>query len=427
MVDRRSEWGHLRTSSEEAIARIEPGEWLVFPFSNGQPAHLIRELVAQKERFDPKVTICTSAAALGVFDHVEPEAAPYFRTLLIHPGRLQSAVADGRAEYLPVDNIELCRLLDQGRLRCDTALVQVTPPDRDGRCSLGLSVGPVRAILRVARRVIAQINPHIPRTTGESLIPITRFDAVVEAAEPLAVWEGGGRPPTDIEQAIAQNVAGLIEDGATLQVGIGSLADAVLAGVVGKRRLRIRSGLISDGVMKLAEADALEEGPQPSIHAGSVIGSQDLYRWMEDNPLVSMESTETLHHQAMADPKFTPINSALDVDLSGQVNVERLGRRLVGGVGGHLRFMAAAGDSPGGRAILALPSTSRDGSVSRIKAALGNTPIGTPRSLIHYVVTECGVADLQGRTLKEREEALLAVAHPDHREQLRHEAEALSR
>lgn len=405
-------------TAEEAVSLVRPGDSVMLGFSHAQPPALIRELVRQRERFVPPVVVWTGAASFGSFDFAAAEHAEFFRTRLVHPGQLQQAVSEGSASYVPIDNVDLCRLLDQRLVRCDVALVHVSPPDERGHCSLGLSVGPVQAMIRAADRVIAQVNPLMPVTGGEASVPLSSFDAVIEAPEPLMEWKGVGRPPSDVERAIGANVARLVPDGATLQVGIGSLADAVLQSLTGRRDLRFRSGLVSDGARELAEAGALDRSVDAPIRTGSVIGSRSLYAWADRNPMLALETTETLHRSASRDSAFTAVNSALEVDLTGQVNVESLAGRLVGGVGGQLRFMLSAGDSPGGRAILALPSTSRDGRFSRIKARLVDVPIGTPRSAVHYVVTEHGVADLQGLSLEERAIELARIADAKFRDAL---------
>lgn len=422
MADWRTGWSHLLRSPDDAVRLVEPGDNLFLPFSQGQPPTLVAALVEQRHRFVPAVSVWTAAASFGAFDFAGPECAGFFQARLVHPGRLNAAVEAGRAAYVPVDNVDLCRLLDQGVFACDVAFVHVSPPDEDGYCSLGLSVGPAPAMLRAARRVVAQINPSMPRTFGETTVHMSRFDAAVISDTPLQEWSGVSAPHSAIERAVADNVARLVPDGASLQTGIGSLADAVLTSVTGRRGLRVRSGMISDGVLSLLEAGALASADAgPVIRTGSAIGTNRFYRWTHENPLLSMESTETIHGQAPDDPSFTAVNSAIEVDLTGQANIEALRGRLIGGVGGQLRFMLAAGESEGGRSILALPSVSRDGRTSRIRARLTEVPIGTPRSAIHFIVTEQGVADLQGRTLEERAEALVAVAHPDLRASLREE------
>lgn len=422
MTDWRTTWAHLLTTADDAVRLVESGDNLFLPFSQGQPPALIAALVAQCGRFERPVQIWTAAASFGVFDFADPACAGHLHARLVHPGQLRTAVAEGRASYVPIDNVDLCRLLDQRLVPCDVVLVHVSPPDDAGFCSLGLSVGPAPAMLRAARRVIAQINPNMPRTFGDSLVHMSRFDAVVEAATPLREWQGVGAPASPLEVEIAENVARLITDGSAVQTGIGSLADAVLTAITHKRRLTIRSGMISDGVRALVDSGALaSDGDGAPIHTGSAIGSRDLYGWAHENPLLSMDSTESLHAQASREPGFTAVNSAVEVDLTGQANIEALNGRLIGGVGGQLRFMLSAGDSEGGRSILAMPSVSNDGRCSRVRARLTDVPIGTPRSAIHYVVTEHGIADLQGRNLEERAEAIVAVADPQFRSALRHE------
>jgi len=418
--DWRTSWSHLIRSADDAVRLVEPGDHLFMPFSHGQPPALVAALVEQRERFNPPVSVWTGAASFGSFEFAEERCAEFLQPRLVHPGRLTAAVAAGRAAYVPVDNVDLCRLLDQSIFPCDVVFVHVSPPDEAGDCSLGLSVGPALAMLQAARKVIAQVNPSMPRTFGESMVNMSRFDAVVAEEAPLKEWGVASSAVSPVERAVADNVAKLVPSGASVQTGIGSLADAILASIAGKRELRIRSGMISDGVLSLISAGAIAtEGGAPTVRAGSALGTKDLYRWAHENPVLSMDSTETTHGGAASDRAFTAINSAVEVDLTGQANIEALGGKLIGGVGGQLRFMLAAGESPGGRSILALPSVSRDGKHSRIRARLTDVPIGTPRSAIHFIVTDQGIADLQGRTLEERVDAVLAVSHPRFRDTLR--------
>jgi len=210
-----------------------------------------------------------------------------------------------------------------------------------------------------------------------------------------------------------------VPEGASLQVGIGGLADAVLAASRNRKGLRVLSGLVSSSVAELAKSGSLKTDDGPAIRTTAAFGSQELYRWAHRQEVLQVESTESLHRATYTVPRFVAVNSALDLDLTGQCNIEAIGNRLVGGVGGHLRFMMAASESPGGRGIVALQATSTDGRISRIKASLNNAPVATPRACVHYVVTEYGIADLQGKSLEGRAEALVAVAHPAFRAELR--------
>jgi len=341
---------------------------------------------------------------------------------------MRQAIATGQADYLPVFLSEIPRMFRSGAMPLDVALLQVSPPDRHGWCTLGVSVDISRAAADSARILIGQVNPQMPRVHGDGHVHVSRFAALVEADAPLPSPD---RAEVDeVERAIGRHVAELTPDGACLQLGIGSVPDAVLSELTGHARLGIHTETFSDGVRELVEAGvvtgeckAVDTG---DIVAGFVMGSRQLYDFVDDNPAVRLLDVGYVNDPNVIrqNPKVVAINSALEVDITGQVCAESIGTRQYSGVGGQMDFMRGAALSEGGRPVIALPSTTRSGR-SRIVAELQpGAGVTTTRAHVHFVVTEHGVAALHGRTLRERAQALIAVAHPDHREALEAAAHA---
>lgn len=351
------------------------------------------------------------------------EAGESFRTRALFVGaNVRAAVAEGSADYVPVFLSEVPRLFTRGVLPLDVAFVQVSPPDRHGFCSLGVSVAASREAVQSATTVVAEINPQMPRTHGDGLLHVREIDLGVEVDRPLP--DLAPPPRTDVEEAIGKNVAGLVDNGATLQMGIGAVPDAVLAALQGHRQLGIHTEMFSDGVIDLVESGAVT-GELKRVHPGKLVatflmGTRRLYDFVDDNPQVVLLSaayvndTKTIRRN----PKVTAINSCIEVDLTGQVAADSIGTRQFSGVGGQMDFVRGASLSEGGKPIIALPSTTRKGR-SRIAPVLQpGASVVTTRAHVQYIVTEFGVAELYGRSLRERARALIQIAHPDHREEL---------
>jgi acyl-CoA hydrolase len=339
---------------------------------------------------------------------------------------IRQAVATGEADYIPVFLSEVPGLFRRGILPLQVAMVQVSPPDKHGFCSLGVSVDVSRAAVQMADTVIAQINPHMPRTHGDGLIHIRDITYGVEVDDPLP--EPPERTLSEEEQAIGRHCASLIEDGATLQMGIGAIPDAVLVALEHHKDLGVHTEMFSDGIIDLVKRGVIN-GEKKRIHPGKVVGSfavgtRRLYDYMDDNPEVAMLDVAYVNDTAVIrrNPRVTAINSAIEVDLTGQVVADSIGTRLYSGVGGQMDFMRGASLSQRGKPIIALSSVTRRG-VSRIVSFLKEgAGVVTTRAHVHYIVTEYGVAYLYGRNLRQRARALIDVAHPDHREQLEREA-----
>ncbi len=356
-----------------------------------------------------------------------PYAAPEFKdsffvNALFVGANVRKAVNEGRGDYVPVFLSEVPNLFRHGILPLDVALIHVSPPDDHGYCSLGVSVDAAVAAAQTAKHVIAQVNPNMPRTHGDGQIHVRKIDALVEVNDDLP--EQIVPEPDEAELKIGQNCAELIDDGATLQMGIGAIPNAVLKSLTNHKNLGVHTEMFSDGVIELVESGVIN-GMNKKIHPGKVVsgfvmGSRKTYDFIDDNPSVAMLDIAYINDTAVIrrNPKVTAINSAVEVDLTGQVCADSIGTFHYSGVGGQMDFIRGASLSPGGKPIIALPSTTRKG-ISRIVPYLKQgAGVVTTRAHVHYVVTEYGVANLYGKNLGQRAKALVEIAHPDHREEL---------
>ena len=411
----------------QAVAAIRSGQRVFVHGGAAAPQVLLAALTARAA--DLRDVELVHLHTEGLAPWAEPGLAPHLRSnALFLGGNLREAVARGDADYVPVFLSEVPALFRSGALPIDVALVHVSPADRHGFCSLGVSVDIARAAVDCARTVIAQINPLMPRTHGDGVVHSSRFAATVEVQAPIP--EHVPAPPGAIERAIAEHVAALVEDGATLQMGIGAIPDAVLIALRGHRNLGVHSEMISDGVLDLVERGVIN-GQEKRIHpgklvAGFAIGSRRLYDFLADNPQVAMLDMGYLNDPEVIrrNPKVTAINSAIEIDLTGQVCADSIGTRMWSGVGGQMDFIRGAALSPGGKPILAPPSVTSRGK-TRIAGLLEpGAGVVTTRAHVHWVVTEHGAVDLWGRNLRQRARALIGLAHPDHREALDRAARA---
>jgi acyl-CoA hydrolase len=339
------------------------------------------------------------------------------------PG-LRKAVEEGRAEFMPVFLSDVPRLFQSGAIRLDAALVQLSPPDRHGYCTLGTSIDTARAAVDTAPMVIAEINRQMPRMRGHTTVPLSSLTAWTATDRPL--HEHLAEPESAVSARIGELVADLVEDGSCLQLGIGAIPDAVLARLANKKELGIHSEMFSDGVIPLMEGGVITNRhkavfPGRSI-ASFLSGSRKLFDFVDDNPLVELHSCDRTNDTALIrrNDKTVAINSALEIDLTGQVCADSIGHRIYSGIGGQMDFVRGAALSRGGKPVLALPSTAAGGKISRIVAELApGAGVVTTRGHVHWVVTEYGAVSLQGKTLRERAEALVQIAHPDFRPELR--------
>jgi acyl-CoA hydrolase len=407
---------------EEAIRTIPPGRRILIGSGAGEPGRLVEGLVEYGThlRNNEIVHIMT----LGKAPYVAPGLEQRFRHMAFFIGaNVRGAVQEGRADFMPVFLSEIPTLITSGRVGIDVALIQVSPPDRHGYVSLGVSVDVVRAAVDTAPLVLAEVNPQMPRTLGDSFVHVDRIAHLIPVDDPL--FELASEPPDDVCRQIGLHAASLIPDGATLQMGIGRIPDSVISALADRNDLGIHTEMMSDGAMRLIQSGVVT-GRRKKLLPGKavtsfIMGSRALYEWVHDNPGIEMRPSSFTNDpfQISRNDDMVAINSALAVDLTGQVAADSIGSRFFSGIGGQVDFMRGAARSKGGRPIIALPSTAKDGTLSRITPVLAEgAGVVTSRGDIHYVVTEYGVADLWGRNIRQRTMALIGIAHPDFRGEL---------
>ncbi|MEL6627380.1 MAG: acetyl-CoA hydrolase/transferase C-terminal domain-containing protein, partial [Bacteroidota bacterium] len=335
---------------------------------------------------------------------------------------IRRSIPEGHADYIPVFLSEMPALFRDGGLPLDVALIQVSPPDMHGYCTLGASLDIARAAVASAQLVIAQINPQVPRSHGDSLVHMSQIDFAVEVNVPLPVLNP--RPITPIEQKIGMLIASMVEDGATLQMGIGGIPDAVLSQLGGHKKLGVHTEMFADGLIDLVQKGVIT-GEDKRVLPGRIVasfamGSQRVYDFIDDNPIICMKEASFTNdtHIIRKNPKVTAINSAIEIDLTGQVCADSIGTMQYSGVGGQMDFIRGAALSEGGKPIIALPSITRKGLSKIVPTLQTGASVTTTRAHVHYVVTEHGVAYLYGKNLRQRAKALINIAHPDHREAL---------
>lgn len=407
---------------EAALSRIQRGAKIFVGSACGEPQYLVEGLADKGRRLADSEIL--HILTLGIAPYADEKLSKVFRHNAFFIGdNTRRAVAEGRADYTPVYLSELPALFRSRRIRLDAALVQVTPPDRHGYVSLGVSVDVTRAAVETARVVIAEVNPHMPRTLGDSFVPVDRFDALVEHASPVIEY----RPPNPDETAlrIGRNIARLVGDGATIQIGIGAIPHAAVQALRDKRDLGVHTEMFSDWLLDLVRAGAVTNR-RKSLHPGKVVasfcmGSRELYDFIDNNPMVAFHPSDYTNNPFVIaqNENMVAINTALEIDLTGQVCSDSIGHQFYSGIGGQVDFIRGAARSPGGKAIIALPSTARGGAVSRIVPQLSpGAGVVTTRASVRYVVTEWGYADLFGKTIRERAMALINIAHPRFRKEL---------
>jgi acyl-CoA hydrolase len=410
-----------RVSAAEAVSVIASGNRVFVHTAAAAPQVLVQAMTERASQLREVEVVHLHTE--GVADYVRPEYRDSFHANCLFVGaNMRAAVASGEADYVPVFLSEVPGLFRKKILPLDVAMVQVSPPDRHGYCSLGVSIDASLAAVQTARRVIAQVNPQMPRTHGDGIIHESRIAYGVEVEDSLPE-----HPPavlSDVEQAIGGHVAGLVEHGATLQMGIGSIPDAVLAALVHHKDLGIHTEMFSDGIIPLVEQGVIN-GSRKRVHPGKVVasflvGTRRLYDFVDDNPLVAMLDVAYVNDSAVIrrNARVTAINSALEVDLTGQVCADSIGTRQYSGVGGQMDFIRGASLSEGGKPIIALPSTTSRGESRIVPFLREGAGVVTTRAHVHYIVTEYGVAYLYGRNLRQRAKALIEIAHPRHQEAL---------
>jgi len=407
---------------EEALSVVRSGMRVYIQPGCAEPETLVEALLkrAPSVRDIEVVHLLT----LGCADYVKPEMEGHFRHNAIFIGaNVREAVNDGRADYTPVYLSEVEELFESGAMPLDVALIQVSPPDRHGFCSFGVGVDTTLTAAKCARYVIAQVNDQMPRTYGDSFIHLSQIDTFVESSRPLC--ELPEPEISDLHMAIAKNVASLIEDGAVLQTGIGGIPDAVLRFLMDRKDLGVHTELVSDGVIPLIKAGVItgsRKNFKPrKIILGFVLGTKKLFEFVDNNPIFEFHPSAYTNDpiRIARNDKMVAVNSALQIDLTGQVCSDSVGTYFYSGIGGQVDFLRGASHAKGGKPIIALPSTAKRGAISRIVPMLEpGAGVVTSRGLIRYVVTEYGVAYLHGKSIRERAKALIEVAHPKFRKEL---------
>ncbi len=435
MMDWKTRYKERIVSAEEAVGAIE-SENRVFLTGNVSVPYKLLDALVEKAPTLKDVEIC-QALTVGAPAYVGPEMEGHLRvnTMFIS-GNIRSAVQSGRADFTPVLLSEFPLLFKNGYLPLDVALIHVSLPDEHGFCSLGVEVGLTKTAAESAKIIIAEVNEQMPRTLGDAFIHISRLNYIVPVNYPIPEMAMSDGEPSPAIEKMAAYIAELIPDGATMQMGIGAVPDAVLKYLYDKKDLGVHTELFSDGVIDLVEAGVLTNAAktlhQGKILAGFILGSKRLYDWVDDNPMIEMRRTEYVNDPFVIakNDKMVAINSAIEVDLTGQICADSIGPKLYSGVGGQLDFIYGASRSKGGVPIIALPSdtVTRSGKrFSRITAMLKQgAGVVTTRNHVRYVVTEYGVADLYGKTIRQRAQALIGIAHPDFRADLTKQARELN-
>jgi len=415
-------------TAAEAVSGITSGQQLYLQCAAATPSVLLDALVARAPELADVSVVHLHCEGPG--PHLAPEMAPHFRhkALFIGPNA-RAAVADGRADYIPTFLSDVPRLFEGGLLPLDAVFVNATPPDAHGFCSLGTSVEAMHAAIRAARTVIVQFNASMPKTLGDSFIHVSQIDLAVECDVPP--YEHVVGPIGEVERRIGEYVAELVPDGATIQLGIGAIPVATALALRDKRDLGVHTEMFTDPIVDLVEAGvvtgARKERNRGKIVTAFLMGTKRLYDFVDDNPMVEMRPVDFTNdtHVIRSFSRMVAINSAIEVDLSGQVVADSIGHRLYSGVGGQMDFIRGASLASEGRAIIALPSMARGGSSRIVSSLREGAGVVTTRAHVRTVVTEWGVAELFGKTLRERAVALIGIAHPDMREALMVEARAL--
>jgi len=416
-------------TAEEAVKHIKSGDRVFLSGNCSVPQKLLAALVDYAPALQDIEII--QALTIGPADYVAPEMEGHLRVNTIFASsNNRSAVQQGLADFTPVLLSEFPLLFRDGHLPLDVALVHLSPPDNYGFCSIGIEVGLTKSAANAAKIIIAEVNQQMPRTLGDSFIHISKLDYILPVDYPLTEMKMGDDKTSEVSELIAGYITELIPDGATMQMGIGAIPDAVLKHLFTKKDLGIHTELFSDGVIDLVDAGVLTNAKK-TLHAGKiiagfVIGSSRLYDWVDDNPLIELHPTEYVNDPFIIaqNDRMIAINSAIEIDLTGQVCADSIGPKIYSGVGGQLDFIYGASRSKNGVPIIAIPSTAK--SFSRIVPMLKQgAGVVTTRNHIHFVVTEYGIADLYGKTIRQRANKLINIAHPSFREELLREARAL--
>ncbi|MGC3944362.1 MAG: acetyl-CoA hydrolase/transferase C-terminal domain-containing protein [Chryseolinea sp.] len=409
-------------TGEEAVKLVKPGQRIFVHGGAATPHYLLKKLAERSAELWNVEVISISLQGDAVIADKKYKDSFRINSLFVSQN-IREAVNDGRADYVPIFLSEIPILFKRNILPLDVAIVQVSAPDKHGYCSLGVSVDIAATAVKTAKKVIAQVNPRMPRTLGDGIVKIDDFDAIVYAEQELP-QVSYDRSMNEISMRIGAYCAELVEDGATLQMGIGSIPDAVLASLTNHKELGVHTEMFSDGIILLIENGTITNQHKRKYRGKTVtsflLGTRKLYDFVDDNPAVVALNIDYVNDTAVirTNPKVTAINSAIEVDITGQVCADSIGTYHYSGVGGQMDFVRGASLSEGGKPIIALPSTTSKG-ISRVSPFLKQgAGVVTTRAHAHYVVTEYGVAYLYGKNMRQRAKALIDIAHPNHREEL---------
>lgn len=415
-------------SSDEAVKHIKSGDHVIIQPGCAVPSGLINAMVGRKDELE-NVTIY-HILVVGELPYLQPGMENHFKHKAFFIGaNARKAVNEGRAEFIPIFLSDVPLLFKLGRITTDVALLNVSLPDEHGFCSYGVDVGTIKTSAEKSKIIIAQVNKHMPRTLGDSFIHINKINYIVEHDEEIKELPQVDPDTTpevlEVFDKIGKNVADLIEDGSTLQMGIGAIPDSVMKYLYDKKDLGIHTEMFSDGMIGLVEAGVIN-GEKKTLHpgkiiAGFVLGTKKVYNFIDNNPVIEFHPQEYVNDPFIIakNKKMVAINSALEVDLTGQVCADSIGTRFYSGIGGQVDFIRGASKSEGGKPIIALPSTTKNNSISRIVPNLKpGAGVVTSRGDVDYVVTEYGAVDLWGKTIQERAKALISIAHPKFRDEL---------
>lgn len=417
----KKDWAREAVSAAEAVGVIRSGMNVFVHGAAATPTPLLKAMVRRKELDGVRLFHLHTE---GETPFVEPDCEGRFFSISLFTGpALRKPIEEGRADFMPVFLSDIPALFQSGRIRLDAAILQVSPPDMHGYCTLGTSVDAAKAAADSARVIVAEINEQMPRTHGNTVVPFERITAFIHTDRPLV--EHFPEPETEVDARIGEIIAGLVEDGSTLQMGIGGIPDAALLRLREKRDLGIHTEMFSDRVVELFEAGAVTNRLK-SVHPNRIVtsfvsGTRKLFRFVHDNPLVEFHPCDRTNHTSLIrrNDKVVAINSCLQVDLTGQACSDSIGHRIYSGIGGQMDFIRGAALSRGGKPILAFRSTASGGRISRIVPELSpGAGVVTTRGHVHWMITEHGAVNLHGMTLRERGEALISIAHPDFRPEL---------
>ena len=413
-----TDWKSRAVSAADVMSVVRSGTNLFVHGACATPAPLLDALCARHDLADVRLYHLHTA---GPAPFAAPGREKEFRSVSLFTGEpLRSAIRENRADFVPIFLSDIPGLFLSGSVALDVAVLQVSPPDRHGLCSLGTSCDAAKAASETARLVVAEINEQMPRTHGNNLVPFDRIHAFIATDRPLV--EHHAEPESTIEAQIGAQVAALVEDGSTLQMGIGGIPNAVLSRLHDKHDLGIHTEMFSDRVVDLVESGAVTNRLKP-VGAGRIVtsfinGTRRLFDFVNDNPLVAFYPCDWTNDTSVIrkNPKVVAINSAIEIDLSGQVCADSIGHRIYSGIGGQMDFVRGAALSRGGKPIIALPSMAAGGKFSRIVTELkAGAGVVTTRGHVHWVVTEYGAVNLHGKSVRERAELLISIAHPDFR------------